>query len=128
MRYGYVLQPAFFRRVRGVCAVVFGLFEITLPSSWVNQSDKMADKGGMLGIFFMAFTLALVSFSCTGPIVGTCCETVKPMPATLFGFVSIRPLIGMTGFGLALALPFGLLPCFPAGCKVCPSRATGWTT
>ena len=49
----------------------FGAFEIVLPASWVNAADKNADKGGLIGIFFMAFTLALVSFSCTGPIVGT---------------------------------------------------------
>lgn len=105
----------------------FGLFEITLPSSWVNQSDKMADKGGMLGIFFMAFTLALVSFSCTGPIVGTLLvETAKSNAGdALFGFVPIRPLIGMTGFGLALALPFGLFAMFPGWLQSLP-RSGNW--
>ncbi len=105
----------------------FGLFEITLPSSWVNQSDKMADKGGMLGIFFMAFTLALVSFSCTGPIVGTLLvETAKANAGdALFGFVPIRPLIGMTGFGLALALPFGLFAMFPGWLQSLP-KSGNW--
>lgn len=105
----------------------FGLFEITLPSSWVNQSDKMADKGGMLGIFFMAFTLALVSFSCTGPIVGTLLvETAKANAGdALFGLVPIRPLIGMTGFGLALALPFGLFAMFPGWLQSLP-KSGNW--
>lgn len=105
----------------------FGLFEITLPSSWVNQSDKMADKGGMLGIFFMAFTLALVSFSCTGPIVGTLLvETAKINAGdALFGLIPIRPLIGMTGFGLALALPFGLFAMFPGWLQSLP-RSGNW--
>jgi len=105
----------------------FGLFEITLPSSWVNQSDKMADKGGMLGIFFMAFTLALVSFSCTGPIVGTLLvETAKTNAGdALLGFIPIRPLIGMTGFGLALALPFGLFAMFPGWLQSLP-RSGNW--
>ncbi|MEQ1746482.1 MAG: cytochrome c biogenesis protein CcdA [Saprospiraceae bacterium] len=105
----------------------FGLFEITLPSSWVNQSDKMADKGGMLGIFFMAFTLALVSFSCTGPIVGTLLvETAKTNAGdALFGLVPIRPLVGMTGFGLALALPFGLFAMFPGWLQSLP-KSGNW--
>ena len=105
----------------------FGLFEITLPSSWVNQSDKMADKGGMLGIFFMAFTLALVSFSCTGPIVGTLLvETAKGNAGdALFGMIPTRPLVGMTGFGLALALPFGLFAMFPGWLQSLP-RSGNW--
>ncbi|MBK6930158.1 MAG: hypothetical protein IPH12_04575 [Saprospirales bacterium] len=105
----------------------FGLFEITLPSSWVNSSDKMADKGGMLGIFFMAFTLALVSFSCTGPIVGTLLvETAKTNSGdALLGFIPVRPLVGMTGFGLALALPFGLFAMFPGWLQSLP-RSGNW--
>ncbi|TNE56570.1 MAG: thioredoxin family protein [Bacteroidetes bacterium] len=105
----------------------FGLFEITLPSSWVNKSDKMADKGGMLGIFFMAFTLALVSFSCTGPIVGTLLvETAKGNAGdALFGVVPTRPLVGMTGFGLALALPFGLFAMFPGWLQSLP-KSGNW--
>lgn len=105
----------------------FGLFEITLPSSWVNKSDQMADRGGFLGIFFMAFTLALVSFSCTGPIVGTLLvETAKSNAGTaLFGFIPVRPLVGMTGFGLALALPFGLFAMFPGWLQSLP-KSGNW--
>lgn len=105
----------------------FGLFEITLPSSWVNKSDQMADKGGLLGVFFMAFTLALVSFSCTGPIVGTLLvETAKSNAGTaLLGFIPARPLVGMTGFGLALALPFGLFAMFPGWLQSLP-KSGNW--
>ncbi|MBL7775036.1 MAG: thioredoxin family protein, partial [Saprospiraceae bacterium] len=105
----------------------FGLFEITLPSSWVNQSDKMADKGGMIGIFFMAFTLALVSFSCTGPIVGTLLvETARGNAGdALLGIIPARPLVGMTGFGLALALPFGLFAMFPGWLQSLP-KSGNW--
>jgi thiol:disulfide interchange protein len=105
----------------------FGLFEISLPSSWVNKSDKMADKGGIMGIFFMAFTLALVSFSCTGPIVGTLLVEASKANAgnSLFGFIPLRPLIGMTGFGLALALPFALFAMFPGWLNSLP-KSGGW--
>ena len=104
----------------------FGLFEITLPSSWVNSSDQMADKGGLLGIFFMAFTLALVSFSCTGPIVGTLLvETAKSNAGSaLFGVIPARPLVGMTGFGMALALPFGLFALFPGWLNSLPKSGS----
>ncbi len=105
----------------------FGLFEITLPSSWVDKSDRMADKGGLIGIFFMAFTLALVSFSCTGPIVGTLLvETARTNAGdALLGFIPVRPLIGMTGFGLALALPFGLFAMFPGWLQSLP-KSGNW--
>ncbi len=105
----------------------FGLFEITLPEKWVTGSDRMADKGGLMGIFFMAFTLALVSFSCTGPIVGTLLvETAKSNAGTaLFGFIPVRPLIGMFGFSLALALPFGLFAAFPGWLQSLP-KSGGW--
>lgn len=90
-----------------VFAISFlGAFEITLPSSWINKADSKADKGGLVGIFFMAFVLALVSFSCTGPIVGTLIVEA----ATRGG---IAPAIGMLGFSLAIALPFGLFAAFP---------------
>jgi thiol:disulfide interchange protein DsbD len=104
----------------------FGLFEIELPSSWVNSSDKMADRGGMLGIFFMAFTLALVSFSCTGPIVGTLLvETAKTNAGdALFGLLPVRPLVGMFGFGLALALPFALFAMFPGWLNSLPKSGS----
>ncbi len=105
----------------------FGLFEITLPSSWVDKSDRMADRGGLLGIFFMAFTLALVSFSCTGPIIGTLLVETARVNAgdALWGFIPVRPLIGMTGFGLALALPFGVFAMFPGWLQSLP-KSGNW--
>ncbi len=105
----------------------FGLFEISLPSSWVNGSDKMADKGGMIGIFFMAFTLALVSFSCTGPIVGTLLvETAKSNGGSeILGFIPARPFVGLSGFGFALALPFALFAMFPGWLNSLP-KSGGW--
>lgn len=96
----------------------FGAFEITLPSSWVNKSDRAADKGGIVGIFFMAFTLALVSFSCTGPIIGTL--LVEAASGGVQG-----PLIGMFGFSLALALPFALFAAFPGWLNSLP-KSGGW--
>jgi thiol:disulfide interchange protein DsbD len=104
----------------------FGLFEIQLPAAWVNKSDKMADRGGMLGIFFMAFTLALVSFSCTGPIVGTLLvETARANAGdSLFGVIPTRPLVGMFGFGLALGLPFGLFAMFPGWLNSLPKSGS----
>lgn len=97
----------------------FGAFEITLPSSWVNKADSASDKGGILGIFFMAFTLSLVSFSCTGPIIGTLL-----VDAAVNGGV-MGPLVGMFGFSLALALPFGLFAAFPGWLNSLPSSG-GW--
>lgn len=96
----------------------FGYYEITLPSSWTTKSDQMADKGGLLGIFFMAATLALVSFSCTGPIVGTALVTASQ--GGLMG-----PTAVMFGFSLALALPFTLFAAFPAWLNSLP-RSGGW--
>ncbi len=92
----------------------FGVFEITLPSSWANKSDKAADRGGLIGIFFMAFTLAIVSFSCTGPIIGSLLVQSASGAGALFGVIPIQPLVGMFGFSLALALPFTLFAMFPA--------------
>ncbi|MFM2394227.1 MAG: hypothetical protein RLZZ546_2209 [Bacteroidota bacterium] len=97
----------------------FGYYEITLPSSWSTKSDQMADKGGLLGIFFMAFTLALVSFSCTGPIIGSAIVTAASK-GDYFG-----PFIVMFGFSLALALPFGLFAAFPAWLNTLP-KSGGW--
>jgi thiol:disulfide interchange protein len=95
-----------------------GAFEITLPASWVNKADKQADRGGLIGIFFMAFTLALVSFSCTGPIVGT--VLVQSAEGGLSG-----PIVAMLGFSMALALPFGLFAAFPGWLNSLPSSG-GW--
>ena len=106
----------------------FGYYEITLPSSWTTKSDQAADKGGLLGIFFMAFTLSLVSFSCTGPIIGTLLvQTVQNASGFLFGFIPVKPLTGMFGFSLALALPFGLFAAFPSWLSSLP-KSGSWMT
>jgi thiol:disulfide interchange protein len=96
-----------------------GAFEITLPSSWVNKADQASDRGGLIGIFFMAFTLSLVSFSCTGPIIGTLL-----VEAAVNGGV-MGPIMGMTGFSVALALPFGLFAAFPGWLNSMP-KSGGW--
>jgi thiol:disulfide interchange protein len=96
-----------------------GAFEITLPSSWINKADEASDKGGLIGIFFMAFTLSLVSFSCTGPIIGTLLvEAAK-------GSSYLGPIMGMTGFATALALPFALFAAFPGWLNTLP-KSGGW--
>lgn len=98
----------------------FGLFEITLPSSWSNKIDSKADAtGGLIGIFLMAFTLTLVSFSCTGPIIGFLLVEVSTMGNIL------GPAVGMFGFALALALPFALFALFPNWLKSMP-KSGGW--
>ncbi|MFQ5335928.1 MAG: protein-disulfide reductase DsbD domain-containing protein, partial [Flavobacteriales bacterium] len=97
----------------------FGAFEIRLPSSWINRADRASDKGGVIGIFFMAFTLSLVSFSCTGPIIGTLL-----VEAAVHGGV-IGPVTGMVGFSLALALPFALFAAFPGWLQSLP-QSGGW--
>ncbi|MBC8084270.1 MAG: thioredoxin family protein, partial [Hymenobacter sp.] len=95
-----------------------GLFEITLPHGMVNKIDEQADKGGWGGVFFMALTLVVVSFSCTGPIVAT----ILTMAAQ---GQRVTPIIGMLGFSLAFALPFTLFAIFPAWLKSLP-RSGGW--
>lgn len=95
-----------------------GAFEITLPSSWANKIDRKADKGGYIGIFFMALALAIVSFSCTGPIVGT----LLVEAASKGG---IAPIIGMLGFSLAIAIPFALFAMFPGWLNSLP-KSGGW--
>ncbi|MDE6269058.1 MAG: thioredoxin family protein [Muribaculaceae bacterium] len=98
----------------------FGAFDIKLPSKWSNSVDNRAEKtSGLLSIFFMAFTLALVSFSCTGPIIGTLL-----VEAASVGDIT-GPAIGMGGFALALALPFTLFAIFPSWLKEMP-RSGGW--
>ena len=87
-------------------ASFLGMFEITLPGWLVNKADKQADRGGFSGAFFMAFTLVLVSFSCTGPIVGA-------ILVQSAGGEVIQPIIGMFGFSLAFALPFAFFAFFP---------------
>jgi len=95
-----------------------GLFEITLPHQIVNSVDAQADKGGWAGIFFMALTLVVVSFSCTAPIVGS----ILSMAAR---GERIQPIVGMLGFSLAFALPFTLFAIFPSWLKSLP-RSGGW--
>ncbi|MCC5921894.1 MAG: thioredoxin family protein [Cyclobacteriaceae bacterium] len=95
-----------------------GLFEITLPSGLVNKVDREADKGGYYGTFFMAFTLVLVSFSCTGPIVGT-------ILVESAGGQTLKPIIGMLAFSAAFAIPFTLFAIFPEWLKSLP-KSGGW--
>ena len=103
-----------------VFAISFlGAFEIVLPSSLVNKIDSKSDEGGYVGIFFMAFTLALVSFSCTGPIIGTL------LVQAAAGGSMAGPFWGMFGFSLALALPFGLFAAFPGWLNSLP-KSGGW--
>ena len=99
-------------------ASFFGAFEITLPSSLVNASDKKSDKRGLAGVFFMALTLVLVSFSCTGPIVGT--VLIKSTSGEFW-----TPMITMLAFSVAFALPFTLLALFPSLLKSLP-KSGGW--
>jgi thiol:disulfide interchange protein len=104
--------------------VVFGIsflgaFEITLPASLGNKLDQNSDKGGMAGIFFMAATLVVVSFSCTGPIIGTLLVDAASKGDRL------APAVGMFGFSLALALPFTIFALFPSALKSLP-KSGGW--
>ena len=96
-----------------------GAFELVLPSSWVNRMDQKSNKGGLMGLFFMAATLALVSFSCTGLIVGSLLVQAATMGQLL------GPAIGMLGFAIALAIPFVLFAMFPAWMKAMP-KSGGW--
>ncbi|MFY9153435.1 MAG: cytochrome c biogenesis protein CcdA [Prolixibacteraceae bacterium] len=96
----------------------FGMFEIVLPSWLVNKSDKQVDRGGFMGSFFMALTLVLVSFSCTGPIVGA-------ILVQSAGGQVLKPIIGMFGFSLAFALPFTLFALFPGWLNNLP-KSGGW--
>jgi thiol:disulfide interchange protein DsbD len=99
----------------------FGYFEITLPSSWVNSMDQKASKfGGMIGIFFMALTLALVSFSCTGPILGSLLAGALTADGGAWQLTA-----GLGGFGMALALPFALFALFPSWLNSLP-RSGSW--
>ena len=98
----------------------FGLFEITLPASWSNaMNSKSSNTQGFLSILFMAFTLVLVSFSCTGPIIGTL------LVEAASGESWVAPSLGMFGFALALALPFSLFAMFPSALKKMP-KSGGW--
>jgi thiol:disulfide interchange protein DsbD len=95
-----------------------GLFEITLPGRFINKVDQQAEKGGFVGIFFMAFTLVLVSFSCTGPLVGS-------ILVSSAGGEFIKPIVGMFAFSLAFAIPFTLFAFFPGWLSNLP-KSGGW--
>jgi len=117
-------SSAFWNLLFFVVFVIFaasflGAFEITLPSRFVNAIDKGSNRGGLIGIFFMAFTLSLVSFSCTGPIIGSLLVEASR------GNNYLGPLVGMFGFSLALALPFALFAAFPGWLNSLP-RSGGW--
>jgi thiol:disulfide interchange protein len=99
-------------------ASFLGAFEIMLPNSWANKVDKQADRGGVIGILFMALALAIVSFSCTGPIVGTLLVDAASKGG-------LAPVVGMFGFSLALALPFMLFAMFPGWMHSLP-KSGGW--
>lgn len=110
----------FFLMLVVFAASFFGAFELQLPSSWSNAVDSKAEKtGGLLGIFLMAFTLTLVSFSCTGPIIGFLLVEVSTSGNLL------APAIGMLGFAIALALPFTIFAIFPSWLKSLP-KSGGW--
>jgi len=113
------IPNVFFFLVFFIFALSFlGLFEINLPSSFVNKVDAKADKGGLGGVFFMAFTLVLVSFSCTGPIVGS-------ILVESAGGMVIKPLLGMFAFSMAFAIPFTLFAIFPEWLNNLP-KSGGW--
>lgn len=95
-----------------------GMFELVLPSSWVNRADSQVDRGGLGGAFFMALTTVLVSFSCTGPFVGA-------LLVEAVGGLALKPILGMFGFGLAFAIPFTLFALFPSWLKSMP-KSGGW--
>lgn len=99
-------------------ASFFGAFEITLPSKWTNSADRNSDRKGLLGVFFIALTLVLVSFSCTGPIVGT--VLIKSTSGEFW-----TPMVTMLAFSLAFALPFTVLALFPSLLKNLP-KSGGW--
>jgi len=114
-----VFNFGFFLLIVAFAASFLGAFEITLPSGWANKMDQNSDKSGLAGLFFMAATLALVSFSCTGPIIGTLLVQAATTGALL------GPAIGMLGFALALAIPFVLFAMFPSWLQSLP-RSGGW--
>jgi len=108
----------FFLLFLAFAASFFGLFEIVLPSGLANKADKQVDKGGFLASFFMALTLVIVSFSCTGPIVGAL--LVKAVGGSV-----VEPTVGMFGFALGFGIPFTLLAIFPGWLKKIP-KSGGW--
>mgnify|MGYP000489017385 CR=1 FL=1 len=118
-----ILNLAFFAIFIFFALSLFGYFELTLPSKWANQSDAASNKGGLVGIFFMAITLAIVSFSCTGPILGSL------MAGTIASEGGQTKLVaGMSGFGVALGLPFALFAMFPGLLKKLPKSGSWMNT
>ena len=114
-----VMNMVFFAIFMVFAFSFLGAFEIRMPSKWVNNADSKADKGGLVGIFFMAFTLALVSFSCTGPIIGS------SLVQALGSGSILGPAVIMAGFSTALALPFTLFAIFPGWLNSMP-QSGGW--
>lgn len=115
-----VFNLIFFALLVVFAIAFFGGFEMVLPAKWTNKMDERADKtSGAISIFFMAFTLVLVSFSCTGPIIGTLL-----VEAALLGSI-LGPAIGMLGFAIALAIPFVLFAIFPSWLSNLP-KSGGW--
>ncbi len=116
----YIFNVIFFALLIFFAASFFGAFELTMPSKWSNALDSKADKkGGLIGVIFMGLTFVLVSFSCTGPIVGTL------LVEAAIGGDLFSPAIGMFGFSLALAIPFTLFAIFPAAMNSLP-KSGGW--
>lgn len=118
----FVLNLVFFGVFVFFAFSFFGYYELTLPSQWGSASDKGASKAGAIGIFFMAVTLAIVSFSCTGPILGS---LLAGSLSSAGGAMQLT--VGMTGFGVALALPFGAFALFPNALNALP-KSGGWLT
>ena len=114
----WITNIIFFLLFTAFAASFFGLFEIVLPSKLTNKADKQVDKGGLIGTFFMALTLVLVSFSCTAPFIGGI--LVEASTGSI-----IKPIVGMFGFSLAFALPFTILAFFPSFLSKMP-KSGGW--
>ena len=116
----YIFNLIFFALLVFFAASFFGAFELTMPSKWSNALDSKADKaGGLIGVVFMGLTFVLVSFSCTGPIVGTL------LVEAAIGGDLFSPAVGMFGFSLALAIPFTIFAIFPTAMKSLP-KSGGW--
>jgi len=115
-----ILNLAFFAILVFFAFSFFGFYELTLPSSWVTKTDNASQVGGLIGIFFMAVTLAIVSFSCTGPLLGVLLVQTLSSTASQTGIVA-----GFAGFGVGLGLPFALFAAFPGALKALP-KSGGW--
>ena len=115
---GWIPNVIFFTVFLLFALSFFGLFEITIPHKWVNNVDQMSEGGGLIGVFFMALTLVLVSFSCTGPIVGS-------ILVESAGGLTLKPVLGMLAFSAAFAIPFTLFALFPNWLNALP-KSGGW--